>query len=112
MVRGYRAHSAPLAFLFYTSTQFPQSYRDNAFIAFHGSWNRENPKGYKVVRLRFSHGRPMGFMDFMTGWLINNDKEQFGRPAGLVVASDGSLLISDDNNGNIYRVSYHARTTK
>jgi glucose/arabinose dehydrogenase len=108
-VRMYTAHCAPIAFVFYTGTQFPRSYQNNAFIAFHGSWNREHPKGYKVVRVRFSHGRPMGFQDFLSGWLIDKGTLQFGRPAGLVVAQDGALLISDDNNGTIYRVTYGGR---
>jgi glucose/arabinose dehydrogenase len=109
MVRGYRAHSAPVAFVFYNGRQFPSRYRHDGFVAFHGSWNRENPAGYKVVRVRFRHGRPMGFQDFVRGWLIENGQAQFGRPAGLVVARDGSMLITDDNNGTIYRVSYHHR---
>jgi glucose/arabinose dehydrogenase len=106
MVRGYPAHSAPISFLFYTGTQFPAAFHNNGFVSFHGSWNREHVKGYKVVRVRFQHGVPMGFQDFVTGWLTDNGTSQFGRPAGLVVAGDGSLLISDDNNGMIYRVSY------
>jgi glucose/arabinose dehydrogenase len=109
-VRTYRAHSAPITLLFYSGTQFPLSYRNNGFVSFHGSWNREHPAGYKVVRIRFAHGAPMGFQDFVTGWLFDKDTKMFGRPAGLVVAQDGSLLISDDNNGVIYRVSYHGRT--
>jgi len=70
MTRGYPAHSAPIAFLFYRGTQFPVGYRNNAFFAVHGSWNRLKPAGYKVVRLRFFDGRPIGFQDFASGWLI------------------------------------------
>jgi glucose/arabinose dehydrogenase len=106
MVRGFPAHAAPIAFIFYSGTQFPVAYQTNAFITVHGSWNRLRPTGYKVLRVRFRHGRPMGFQDFATGWLTENGRAQFGRPAGLVVARDGSLLISEDNNGIIYRVSY------
>ena len=110
MARGYPAHSAPIAFVFYKGTQFPPAYHNNAFFAVHGSWNRLRPTGYKVVRVRFAHGRPMGFQDFASGSLIENGRAQFGRPAGLVVASDGALLISDDNNGFIYRVARATRT--
>jgi glucose/arabinose dehydrogenase len=106
MVRGYTAHAAPVGFVFYNGNQFPRAYEHNAFVAFHGSWNRGNPKGYKVVRVRFKNGRPMGFQDFVSGWLFENNTAQFGRPAGLTVAADGALLISDDVNGVIYRVSY------
>jgi glucose/arabinose dehydrogenase len=109
MTRGYPAHSAPIAFLFYQGAQFPAGYRNNAFFAVHGSWNRLKPTGYKVVRIRFVNGRPIGFQDFARGWLTEKGQAQFGRPAGLVVAQDGSLLISDDNNGVIYRVSHAGR---
>jgi glucose/arabinose dehydrogenase len=112
MTRGYPAHSAPIAFVFYRATQFPAAYRNNAFFAVHGSWNRLRPSGYKVVRVRFANGKPMGFQDFVSGWLIEKGRAQFGRPAGLVVAQDGSLLISDDNNGVIYRVSRKARNQR
>jgi glucose/arabinose dehydrogenase len=104
-VRGYTAHCAPITFLFYTSTNFPASYHNQGFVSFHGSWNRERAMGYKVVLVRFSHGHPVGFRDFVSGWLIENGTAYFGRPAGLIVAQDGSLLISDDVNGTIYRVS-------
>jgi len=105
-VRTYTAHCAPITFLFYTHTNFPALYRNNGFISFHGSWNRLHPKGYKVAEVVFDRrGRPVGFRDFVTGWLIENDTAFFGRPAGLVVAQDGALLITDDNNGAIYRVT-------
>jgi glucose/arabinose dehydrogenase len=105
---GYQAHSAPIAMVFYTGKQFRAKYKNNAFIAFHGSWNRSTPTGFKVGVLKFENGNPTGFEDFLTGFLINNDENQFGRPAGLAVMNDGSLLISDDTNGIIYRVSYAA----
>jgi glucose/arabinose dehydrogenase len=112
MVRGYHAHSAPIEFIFYSSTNFPASYRNDGFVAFHGSWNRTRAGGYKVVRVHFEHGQPMGFHDFVSGWLIEKGTAQFGRPAGLVVAQDGALLISDDNNGIIYRVVYEPHQGK
>jgi len=103
---GYQAHSAPIAMVFYTGKQFPAQYTNNAFIAFHGSWNRSTPTGFKVALLKFENGKPTSFEDFLTGFLIDNGESQFGRPAGLTVMNDGSLLVSDDTNGVIYRVSY------
>ncbi|QCR24911.1 oxidoreductase [Pontibacter sp. SGAir0037] len=99
------AHAAPMEMVFYTGSQFPAEYQNNAFIAMRGSWNRSSPVGYKVVRLRFANGQPAGFEDFLTGFLINNGRSHFGRLVGLAVHADGSLLVSDDTNGAIYRVS-------
>jgi Cu/Zn superoxide dismutase len=102
----YQAHSAPIGFAFYTGTQFPSQYQGDAFVSMHGSWNRSPVAPAKVVRIRFQNGRPVAAEDFVTGFLINGGRSLIGRPAGLVVASDGALLISDDANGAIYRVSY------
>lgn len=102
----YEAHSAPLAMVFYTGSQFPSEYQTDAFVAMRGSWNRRDPVGYKVVRLHFENGQPTRFEDFLTGFLINNNTSHFGRLAGLTIHTDGSLLVSDDTNGVIYRVSY------
>jgi glucose/arabinose dehydrogenase len=92
--------------VFYTGSQFPPEYRNDAFVAMRGSWNRRPPTGYKVVRLRFQNGKPASFEDFLTGFLIEGGRAHFGRLAGLAVARDGSLLVADDSNGIIYRVSY------
>ena len=105
MALGYQAHSAPIEMIFYAGRQFPEEYRGDAFVAMHGSWNRSVPVGYKVVRIRFQNGKPQAFQDFLTGFLISQDR-QFGRPAGLAVTKEGALLISDDENGMIYRVAY------
>ena len=102
----YQAHSAPIAMVFYTGTQFPAEYRHDAFVAMRGSWNRQPPTGYKVVRIRFKDGRPTGFEDFLGTFLIEGGAAHFGRVAGLAVANDGALLVSDDTNGVIYRVAY------
>ncbi len=110
-VLTYDAHSAPLAMVFYAGRQFPADYHGSAFVALHGSWNRETPTGYKVVRIVFRNGQPQRFEDFLTGFLIDSNKAQIGRPAGLAVAKDGALLVSDDSNGMIYRVSYLGPTT-
>lgn len=106
-VLTYLPHAAPLALQFYEATQFPAEYRNDAFVVFRGSWNRAQPDGYKVVRLRFNaSGQPVGFEDFLTGFLSPDASRFFARPAGLAVAKDGSLLVTDDTNGVIYRVSY------
>ena len=104
MVMGYTPHAAPMQLAFYTGAQFPAAYRGDAFIAFHGSWNRKPSSGYEVVRIRFKDGQPTGFEPFVTGFLTA--KGEVGRPFGSAVAKDGSLLVGDDRNGVIYRVSY------
>lgn len=105
-VLTYTAHSAPLAMLFYTASQFPEEYRNDAFVTMRGSWNRKEPAGYKVVRVRYQNGKPTEFQDFITGFLNEEGTAQFGRPVGMAIATDGSLLFTDDTNGVIYRVSY------
>ena len=75
-------------------------------MTLHGSWNRAQRTGYKVVRLRFSDGKPTGeYEDFLTGFVVS-DQAVWGRPVGVTVAHDGSLLVSEDGNGTIWRVSY------
>ena len=101
----YDAHAAPMGMAFYTGTQFPAEYQNDAFVAMRGSWNRSTPVGYKVVRLHFENGQPTRFDDFLTGFLVNNNKSHFARLVGVAVHPDGSLLVSDDTNGVIYRVS-------
>jgi glucose/arabinose dehydrogenase len=102
-----QAHGSPLQMAFYTGTMFPTEYRSDAFLALHGSWNRFPPTGYKVVRVRFdAEGTPMAFDDFLTGFLLEDGSAQFGRPTGVAIAPDGALLIGDDDNGVVYRVSF------
>lgn len=109
-VVGYQAHSAPIQMVFYTGGQFPVEYRNDAFVAMHGSWNRKPSVGYEVVRVRFDkEGKPVGFQKFLTGFLVEDGRAFFGRPAGLAVTKDGALLVGDDINGVIYRVSYHGK---
>jgi glucose/arabinose dehydrogenase len=83
-------------------------YRGGAFITLHGTWNRSQRQGYKVVFVPFSNGKPSGpSQDFLTGWMVapaNNDV--WGRPVGVIVLRDGSLLVSDDGGKKIWRVSY------
>lgn len=105
----FRSHSAPLGLVFYDSDQFPASYRGDAFVALHGSWNAAKPRGYMVVRVPFKDGRPAGHYEaFATGFWAEGIRRAkvWGRPAGLAVAKDGSLLIADDVGGAIWRVSY------
>ena len=99
-----QAHSAPLGLTF-ASGDLLAPYEGDMLVAFHGSWNRTEPTGYKVVRVPFVDGQPTGeSVDFITGWLTD-DGESWGRPVDVLVAPDGSLLISDDAYGRIYRVS-------
>ena len=104
-----QAHSASLGLTFYDGSNFPNEYRGDAFAAEHGSWNRSKRTGYKVVRIRLKDGVPTGeYEDFVTGFVVN-DSEVWGRPVGVTVAKDGALLISEDGNGTIWRVSYPAK---
>ena len=101
-----QAHTASLAMTFYTGTRFPAEFRGDAFAAQHGSWNRARRTGYKVIRAPAPNGRPTGeYVDFLTGF-VTEDGNVWGRPVGVTVASDGSLLVSDDGSNSIWRVSY------
>ncbi|MFQ5784988.1 MAG: PQQ-dependent sugar dehydrogenase [Alphaproteobacteria bacterium] len=105
----FRAHSAPLGLVFYDADQFPPEYRGDAFVALHGSWNAAEPRGYMVARVPFENGRPAGgYEAFATGFWASGKRRArvWGRPAGLAVAADGSLLIADDAGGAVWRVSY------
>jgi glucose/arabinose dehydrogenase len=101
-----QAHSAPLGIAFHDSEQFPPEYRVSAYIAFHGSWNRTVPTGYKVVRVPVRGDQAAGpVQDFATGWL-RADGSALGRPVGVTVGADGALYISDDQAGLVYRIIY------
>jgi glucose/arabinose dehydrogenase len=99
----YQAHTAPLGLAFYTGTQFPAEYRGSLFVALHGSWNRPVPVGYKVIRILLDGGAPRA-LDFATGWLSGS--RGWGRPVDLAVGRDGSLFLSDDLQGLVYRIRY------
>ncbi|HXQ52354.1 MAG TPA: sorbosone dehydrogenase family protein [Stellaceae bacterium] len=102
----FQPHSAPLGLAFYTASQFPATYRGSAFVALHGSWNRAQRTGYKLVRIPVENGKPTGaYQDFMTGF-VTQDGAVWGRPVGVVVTQDGSLLVSDDGSGTVWRISY------
>jgi hypothetical protein len=102
----FHAHSAALGVAFYDRDAFPAEYRGDAFVALHGSHSRPQRTGYKVVRVRMKDGKPTGaYQDFMTGFFVDNDTV-WGRPAGVAVTQDGALLVSDDANGTIFRVTH------
>lgn len=105
-----QAHSAPLGLAFQEGPMFPGEYRGNLFVAFHGSWNRSAPTGYKVVRIPLDKdGKPGRVEDFITGWLPAGERRKGtwkGRPVGVIFGRDGSMYISDDASGAIYRVTY------
>jgi len=110
------AHSAPLGITFYTGEQFPARYRNGAFVALHGSWNRSKAAGYKVIFVPFRDGNPGPIEDFLTGFVLaeggrNPDGSmapiiQWGRPVSLLVARDGSILMADDQGGRIWQIRY------
>lgn len=107
-VHAFQAHVAPLGVDFYTGTQFPADYVNDAFVAQHGSWNRSSPVGYRVMRIRFdADGRVIDAVPFITGWL-KDAETKLGRPVDIEEMPDGALLISDDRAGVIYRVQYAA----
>ena len=99
-----QAHSAPLGIAFLDrATTFPADYRGDLLVAFHGSWNRDAPTGAKVVRVHIVNGRPASYEDFVSGWQLANG-QRWGRPADVIVYTDGSVLVSDDQGGAIVRV--------
>lgn len=100
-----QAHSAPLGMVFYEAEQFPEEYRGDLFLAFHGSWDRSEPTGYKVVRVRVQNGQPVSYEDFASGWLLPNGSIR-GRPVAVAIGPDGSLYVSDDGAGRIWRIRW------
>ncbi|MBV9183868.1 MAG: sorbosone dehydrogenase family protein [Acidobacteria bacterium] len=103
-------HSAPLGFAFYQGTQFPKQYRGDMFLALHGSWNRANRTGYEVIRIPLhQEGKATGeYEDFLTGF-VTAAGQVWGRPVGVTVAADGTLLVSDDGSGSVWRIDYEGK---
>lgn len=108
----FRSHTAPLGLVFYSGKAFPPEYRGDAFVALHGSWNANQPRGYQVVRVDFDQGLPVAnaYQIFADGFRqdagAGRRAEVWGRPAGLAVAADGALLVADDVANVIWRISY------
>lgn len=100
----FPAHSTPIGIAFLNKANVPDDYRDDALVALHGSWNRREPSGYKLVRVHFVQGKPVRVSDFMTGW--HGPAGAWGRPVDVAVGPDGAIYISDDRAGMIYRITY------
>ncbi|HEX5657441.1 MAG TPA: YbhB/YbcL family Raf kinase inhibitor-like protein, partial [Polyangiales bacterium] len=113
MVLGYAAHAAPMQMVFYRggygAGSFPAEYVGDAFVTMRGSWNRQVASGYEIVRVHFEKGQAKSMQPFVTGFLTPGGKTHIARPMGLAIAVDGSLLMADDANGVIYRVSYRGQ---
>lgn len=109
----YTPHAAPMQMIYYTGQMFPAEYKNDAFVAFRGSWNRTPPSGYELVRVRFDQaGNPTKFEPFLTGFLVkggapDGKDAHFARPVGLAETKDGALLLTDDTNNIIYRIAYN-----
>jgi len=97
-------HVAPLGLKFYTGAMFPEGYRNQLFIAEHGSWNRSDPIGYRITLVRLVDGQAVSAETFAEGWL--QDGDAWGRPVDLLLLPDGSMLVSDDKGGRIFRITY------
>ncbi len=99
-------HTAPLAVKFYRGNMFPEKYKNYAFVAEHGSWNRSKKVGYRISLVELDGNEAIGYTTFIDGWLDHESQEQFGRPVDILILDDGSMLISDDYGDAIYRVTY------
>jgi glucose/arabinose dehydrogenase len=106
------SHMASLGMVFYTGGKFPNEYRNDAFAAEHGSWNRDRRVGYDLIRVPQKNGAPTGeYEDFMTGF-VTPDGNVWGRPVGVTVAKDGSLMVTDDGSGTVWRISYQNKSSR
>ncbi len=97
---------APLGLKFYTGNLFPDKYKNQLFVAEHGSWNRSKKSGYVVATVKVNNDKATGHEVFASGWLNNDTQKVWGRPVDVLMMPDGAMLISDDQAGVIYRVSY------
>ncbi len=111
-IQALGAHVAPLGVKFYTGSMFPEKYKEYAFIAEHGSWNRSKKVGYKISLVHLQDNKAIAYETFLDGWLDEDAQERFGRPVDLLFLEDGSLLISDDFGDAIYRVTYDSKNTQ
>ena len=101
----FTSHSTPIGITFLDKSNFPTEYKNDAIVALHGSWNRAQLSGYKLVRVKFIGDKPSEVVDFATGWLNNNETIK-GRPVDLVIGPDGAMYVSDDSANVIYRITY------
>lgn len=102
-VLTFPAHSAPIDFKFLAkAANLPEAYRDDALVTMHGSWNKKNPDGFNIMRIRYENGKPVASETFLTGFLSANGRSRFGRPAGLAISDKSLIYFSDDANGVIY----------
>ncbi len=100
------AHVAPLGLKFYTGSMFPEAYRGHLFIAEHGSWDRSKKVGFKVSLVKVENSKVTSYEPFATGWLDDQTQKAWGRPVDVLLLEDGSMLVSDDRAGVIYRITY------
>jgi glucose/arabinose dehydrogenase len=100
----FTSHSTPIGITFLNKSNFPEEYQSDAIVALHGSWNRKDPSGYKLVRVKFKNNQPFEVTDFATGWL--QGKSAWGRPIDVTIGPDGALYVSDDGAGCIYIIRY------
>ncbi|HEY0842818.1 PQQ-dependent sugar dehydrogenase [Methylotenera sp.] len=106
-VVSFKAHTTPIGISFLDKTNWPSAYKADAIVALHGSWNRKQPAGYQLVRVKFKANEPLAVEDFATGWLSN--QQVWGRPVDVLVGADGALYVSDDKANIIYRISYKTK---
>ena len=109
-VQALGAHVAPLGVTFYRGSNFPEAYKQYAFIAEHGSWNRSSKVGYRISLVKLEGNKAVSYETFIDGWLNDATQKAFGRPVDMLVLKDGSMLISDDYGDAIYRVWYEGAT--
>ena len=102
----FKAHTAPLGLKFYTGNMFPKEYQGDLIVAQHGSWNRTKKIGYRLMRIKIENNKAIASEVFAKGWLNNATQNASGRPVDVLVLKDGSLLVSDDHAGKIYRITY------
>jgi len=105
-VMAFISHSTPIGITFLHNSQFPKEYQSDAIVALHGSWNRKQPSGYALVRVKFKDNKPIAVENFVSGWL--SGQNAWGRPVDVAVGTDGALYVSDDRTGYIYKISYQA----
>ncbi len=112
----FTSHTTPIGITFLDKTNWPVEYKSDAIVALHGSWNRQQPAGYQLVRVKFKDNRPVKVEDFATGWLVNGAEggwfkrnQVLGRPVDVAVGTDGALYVSDDDSDVIYRISYQGK---